>query len=294
MVALVRGSQVVRLVRLGGGKLSVGSLRSAGLDELHAFRLRHGLPFVAAVDIDALPRLWADVQTAVHLDDDLVAQQLAVVRVLQRAVAAQELLVEPRLFGGQPIPPLPVVQATFDRVLPDRRSLVFYLVDRRRIWTSLIAVKRDGDIQLVTTHRAIADEVRFTSIHHDAPRVIEAVTRRYEPVHIGAFLPLSSWHRLIRGDRSAVARAISGRRCVLEPCPPWLLALVGVGVMSEAASHSVRMAGRLLSRTGLLPGTTAERLLSSVTSPLDALGVDPWEALAWGRDWTQRIMPLFR
>jgi hypothetical protein len=57
----------------------------------------------------------------------------------------------------------------------------------------------------------------------------------------------------------------------------------------------VRLAGKLLSSTRLgaklLPGGTeaAERFVQAVSSPLEALGLDPWELLRWSRDWTRRI-----
>jgi hypothetical protein len=266
-------------------------VRALDAASLAAYRKAHQLPFVIAVDVNAWPRIWAEAQAAVRFDDDLTTQLLGMLRVLRAAVERGEIIAEPRLFSAFPLPAPALAQRTFDRVLPDNRSVVFYLVDRRRVWTSQIAVKRAGVIDHVTTHRAIADTVRFEVVSRDAPRVLEVVARRFAEPHLGLFLPLASWHRLVWGDRSAIARAVSSHEAVLDPCPPWLLALVGIGAVTEAATQSAKLASRLLARSGLFP-SQAEKLLQSVGNPLEALGIDPWEAIVWARDWSRRLLPL--
>jgi hypothetical protein len=293
-LVLLRGERILRILSLGGGTLPAEELPSASQEDLRALRRRLGLPFVAALDVEALPGLWAEAQSAVNLEEDFVAQELAMVRVFREALG-RSVRVDPRLFGRIPLPSAALLQKTFNTLLPDGRSLIFYLVEGGRVWTSLIAVKQAGDIVLVTSHAAIADKVRFSSVR-DARAVNQAVAERFAPPHIGLFLPLRTWHELVAGDRSAIARALPGRQAVLDPAPPWLLALVGAGTMAEAATRSVRFAGKLLAASGLgarfLPGGTeaAERLVQTVSNPLEALGLDPWDLLRWSRDWVRRIV----
>jgi hypothetical protein len=293
-LVLCRGDRVLRIARLGGGTMPEGELTSVSADVLRAFRKRHRLPLVVAVDVDALPELWADAQAAVRPGEDYVAQQLAMVRVLRQAIG-QSVHVDPGIAGRLPLPGYAVLQTTFNQLLPDDRSFVFYLVDGGRVWTSLIAAKAGGDVYLVTSHAAVASRVRFSSIRADAPAVVRAVGERFDPVHIGLFLPLRVWHEAIAGDRSAIARALGGRQAVLDPAPSWLMALVGAGAVAEVATRSARLAGMLLSASGLgarlMPGgaAAAERLVQTVTNPLEALGLDPWDLLRWARDWARRL-----
>jgi hypothetical protein len=293
-IVLCRDERVLRIFQLGGGVLPSQELASSRPEDLRAFRKRLGLPFVLAVEIDELPRLFAELQGKVSIDDDYLEQGLAVLPVLRDALG-QSLRLEPRLFPGTlPLPSYSLLRSTWNAILPDGRSLVFYLCDGGRLWTSLILVKRGGEITQIATHAAIADRVRFASIRGDARAVLAAVADRFAPAAIGIFLPLRVWHELVAGDRSAAARALASRQAVLDPAPPWLLALVGVGAMAEAATRSVRLAGRLLGATrlgGLFPGGAgaAEKLLQTVASPLEALGIDPWELLRWSRDWARRI-----
>jgi hypothetical protein len=292
-VVLTRGERIVRIVRLGGGTLAA-DLTSTQQADLRAYRTRHGLPFVAAVDLDQLPAVWAEVQAAVRPEEDYVAQLLAMAHVLREALGRGALRLDPRAFGRVPLPSYALLQATFNQLLPDDRSFSFYLVDGGRIWTSLIAVKREGDLTLVTSHAAIADRVHLSSIRADAPAVVRVISERFAPVHIGVFLPLRTWHELVAGDRSAIARALASRQAVVDPAPSWLKALVGAGAVAEAATRSVRLAGKLLSASGLgarlLGGAAAaERLVQTVSNPLEALGLDPWDLLRWARDWARRI-----
>jgi len=292
-IVLHRQGQVVRILRLGGGTLPVESLAGRPTQQsLRAFRHEHQLPFVAAVDLDLLPRLWSATQASVKLEDDFIAQQLAMLRVFRDALG-KGVLVDPKLLGAVPIPQASLLQMTFDRMLPDGRSFVFYLLDGGAIYTSLIVAKRAGDIELVTTHDAIADRVPHLSSVRDARLVLEAVKERIARPHIGIFLPLGVWHETVDGDRSAIARAMATRRAVLDPAPAWLLAIVGAGIVAEAATRTGRLAGQLLSasRLGaqLFGSKRAERLVQTLSNPLEALGLDPWETLRWGRDWRRRI-----
>jgi hypothetical protein len=293
-LALLRGQQVVRIVRWGGGELPTAELGSTSQEDLRAFRRRHQLPLLAAVDLDALPALWAEAQARVSTGEDYVAQLLAMARVAREALG-KSLHVDPRIIGLMPLPTYALLQTTFNTILPDERSLVFYLVEGGRIWTSLIAAKRGGDLYLVTTHQAVADRAYFSDIRSHAPGVLRAVADRFDPPHVGIFLPLRTWHELVAGDRSAIARALATRTALLDPAPPWLLAVVGAGAVAEAATRSARLAGRLLSGTRLgqrlMPGgaEAAEKLVQTVTNPLEALGLDPWDLLRWARDWARRL-----
>lgn len=88
---------------------------------------------------------------------------------------------------------------------------------------------------------------------------------------------------------AALARAAASRQAVLSPCPTWLLAFVGLGAVSDVAGRSARLAGKLLSKTGLLPN--ADKVLQAI-NPLEVLGADPWEALDFARRWSIRLRAI--
>ncbi|MBW2730863.1 MAG: hypothetical protein JRH20_00635 [Deltaproteobacteria bacterium] len=293
-VVLVEGGAPLRAFMPGGGVVSTDDL-IAPLErrELSRWRERHQYAFVVAIRVEVLPDIIARMQLAVPLGGDLAAQALAALRTLEPAFE-KDILVDPPLLGrGVKLPSVELLQRTFDHVLPDDRSFVLYVLHKGAVWASLIARKRHGDIDLITSHLALASSVRVCSVG-DAARVCTAVTRRFAPPHIAAFISLPSWRRFVGGDRSALAAALAARQAVIDPCPRWLLALIGAGALTEAARRSARLAGKLLSSTSLggLFGSGPEQWVEKMGNPLEALGLDPWELMRWARGWSRRGLPL--
>jgi|GEM_PF-4084958 hypothetical protein len=294
LLVLHRKGAVQRIARLGGGCVEDHGLTTIEKKTLRALRKGQGVPFVVAIELDALPDLWAEVQQAVDLNDDLVAQNLAMLGVFRKALDTS-VHIEPRPLGNLPLPSYDLLRRTFDRLFPDDRSLVFYISEGNRLWTSIIVSKKKGAIQLVTSHKSIANEIPFRSTRQDAPRIVDVVTKRYGKPFLAAFIPLDVWSRFIEGERSAIARALAARTAVLDPAPAWIIALVGAGAVSDAANRSAKLAGKLLSRSpfgGKLIPRGAKKLAETISSPLEALGVDPWEMMNWSRLWMRRLKPL--
>lgn len=292
-LVLLRGGQPRRIVLLGGGELPLTALPGV-VDAAALGRLRkeRGLAFVVALATEALPELAAEIQRQLRPRDDLAAQGLAALRLLQRALG-RDVLVSPRLLGALPLPPYDLLQRTFDRIFPAGRSVLFYVFEGTQLHCSAILRKRGGDIDLVSSQRAFDAELRVRGLA-DLPRLRKLVAERYGEVHICMAVPLSAWRRFVAGDRSALARALASRQAVLDPAPAWLRALIGAGAVSEAATRSARFAGKLLSRSplGSLLGDKPERLVGKIGNPLEALGIDPFEFLRWGRSWSRRSLSL--
>jgi hypothetical protein len=267
-------------------------------DERHLEQLRKesNLSCLVAVQRARLSALLAELQRAVRLDDDLVAQALSALKVLQRSLG-QDVMVTPRLLPKVPLPPFELLQKTFDRMLPDSRCAALYLIDGAAIHCSAIVRKRAGNIDLLTDHGALNElgpPIAVRSVK-DAPVIRRLLTQRLAPPHVCAVMPLTTWARFVSGDRAAIARAMASRQAVLDPCPTWLLALVGAGAVTDAASRSAKLASKLLSRApgGGLFAQRAERMMEQVKSPFDSLGLDPFEAMRWGSGWMRRLRPLF-
>lgn len=291
-LVLLRAGRPRRILLLGGGELPLSALSGTDGAALSRLRKEQGLAFAVALASDALPELTAEIQRQLRPQDDLVAQGLTALRVLQRALG-KDVVVSPRLLGALPLPPYDLLQRTFDRIFPAGRSLLFYVFDGARVYSSVIVRKRGADVDLVSSQRAFDAELRVRGLA-DLPRLRKLVAERYGEVHICLGVPLSAWRRFVAGDRSALARALASRQAVLDPAPAWLRALIGAGAVSEAATRSARFAGKLLSRSplGNLLGDKPEKLVGKIGNPLEALGIDPFEFLRWGRSWSRRSLGL--
>lgn len=300
-LAVLRGGAIVRLARIGGGLIApdaqlAGLAVESGGEQRALRELRHrfDLPFLVGLRSEALAGLVARIDAVVRPTDDLVAQALAGYRALQPALG-RDVFIEPRPLPYVAAPPYELVQRTFDQLVPDGHTIALYVLDGARLWTSLLARKRHGSVDLVTTHQALATGRPVRSVR-DARAIVDLVRRRYGPPHLAAFVTLDTWRRFVDGDRAAIARAMAAKQAVIEPCPAWLLALIGGGAVSEAASRSFKLAGRLLSPLASTPlARRAQQVAKSLAGPLEPLGqLDPQLLLGWGRTWSERLLPLWR
>jgi hypothetical protein len=279
--------------RLGGTlQLPPSELPEVSPAGLRQLRERERLAFVVVVHTEALPGLIGELSAQVNANADPVEIGLNAARTLQRALG-RDVLLSPRLLGALPLPRYELLVRGFDRLLPDGRTTMFYVLDEGRVWTSIILRKRAGEIDLVSSQAALDDHQRVRSLA-DITRVRALVTRRYGPPHICLAVPLSAWRSFVSGDRSALARALATKQALLDPAPTWLHALIGAAAVSDAANRSARLAGKLLSRSplGSLLGGAPEKLAGKLANPLETLGIDPWELMKAGRAWTRRALPL--
>jgi hypothetical protein len=287
MLIVIDRDQVCHAVRADRGAVDLATIEFLGTSPaaLAALRRRLAVDFLAVLEADALSRLLADAEAALRLDTDYASQCVTVLRAARR-LAGAGVWTEPRLLEILPAPPAEALQQTFDLLAPDDTSLVVYLMadDRRRVATSLIARKRAGHIDLVTTHRGVADLVSEASLAVDwraqYKRLLRAVGERFAPPSLGVFTEEATLQRILRGPSDQLARELATRQLILDPAPPWLLGLLGGATVAAAATRSARSLARFLP-------TSARRVASELAhgarevirdhsaNPLALLGFDP-------------------
>jgi hypothetical protein len=241
-----------------------------------------GASAVVVLDRHLLAELSAEIEGALRLDHDGVAQALTVLRALVRR-AGKGVWTDPPLLELLPTPGYEAVQRTFDLLVPDRSALIAYVIedDRSRVHTSIIAEKDGGDIVRAGQHRAIADLVSEVTLARTwsttYKRVLDAVEERFAKPAIGLFLERATLMKIITGPSDTLAREITAKRVVVDPAPAWLLGLLGGAAMAA-------MAGRAASAlASMLPQSTRERASAlahraqQAVNPFALLGFDPIE-----------------
>jgi hypothetical protein len=242
---------------------------------------------VVAVERRLLAELSAEIDGALRLDQDLVAQGLIILRALKRH-AGNGLWTEPSLLELLPAPSYEPLQRTFDLLIPDHSALLAYVIDddRSRVHASVVAVKARGDITRAATHRAIADLVPEPSFARSWDtgyrRVLAAVEQRFAPPSLALFAERATLHRIVTGPSDQLARELSAKRIIIDPAPAWLLGLLGGAAVAA-------MAGRAATAlAGMLPQATRDRasalavrargaMRDSGANPFALLGFDPLE-----------------
>jgi hypothetical protein len=274
----------------GRGAVDPSAITSLEPRGLRAAAKKLDVSAVIAVQTDALSRLTAEIERQLRLDQDLVEQGLVVLRALKR-LSGHGVWSEPHLLELLPAPSFEPLQKTFDLLVPDGTAMVAYVIedDRSRLHASIIARKRDGDIDAAATHAAIDDIIPEAAVARDWPkahrRVLSAVEERFARPSIGLFLERATLMRVITGPSDQLPRELNAKKVVIEPAPAWLLGLLGGATVAAFASRGAR------ALASMLPASTRERaselaaraqsaMRESGAHPFALLGFDPIELWA--------------
>jgi hypothetical protein len=291
-------ARVVKLIVTGRGSLDPAAAPMPGLDgkSLAAWAATLGAAALIVVDRDLVAKLSGEIEGALRLDQDLVAQGLVALRALRR-YAGNGVWTEPPLLELLPTPAFEPLQRTFDLLVPDRSALIAYVIedDRSRVHASIIAVKDGGDIVRAATHRALADIVPEAALARtwDDPakdrgyrRVLAAVEDRFARPSIALFLERATLLRVVTGPTDQLAREINAKRVAIDPAPAWLLGLLGGAAVAAMAGRAATALAQMLpqgarDRASAFATMARDAMKESGAHPFALLGFDPLEL--WSR-----------
>lgn len=288
--------KLAKLVVTGKGSLDPAAAPLPGLDEkaLGGWAQALGVSAVVAVDRGLFAQIVGEIEGALRLDQDLVAQGLVALRALRRH-AGQGVWTWPPLLELLPAPAYEPLQRTFDLLVPDRSALLAYIVedDRSRVHASIIAVKDGGDIVRAATHRAIADLVPEATLartwddkDRGYRRVLDAVDERFAKPSIAIFLERATLMRVVTGPSDQLARELNAKRVAIDPAPAWLLGLLGGAAVAAMAGRAASALAQMLpqsarDRASALASRAKDAMKESGAHPFALLGFDPLEL--WAR-----------
>ncbi len=251
--------------------------------QLESYAKLLGVGAVIVVEKTVIRQLSADIEGALKLDMDGMAQSLVALRALKKH-AGTGIWTEPPLLDLLPAPAAEPIQRTFDLLIPDRSALVAYVIedDRSRVHTSIIAVKEGGDITRVSSHRAIADLVSESTFARDwnsgHKRVLDAIEERFAKPSLALFLERATLMKILTGPNDQLARELNAKHVVIDPAPAWMLGLLGGAAVAAMAGR----AGRALA--AMLPQGTRDRARGLVNRAQDAMkesGAHPFALLGF-------------
>jgi len=291
-IVILEGGKPIKIVVIGRGSVEPASIAWTEPENgLAAVAKALEVAAVIAIERSVMTELARDIESALRLDQDLVAQGLVALRAVKR-YAGKGLWSEPPLLEVLPAPAYEPLQRTFDLLIPDRSSLVVYVIDddRSRIHTSIIAVKQHGDIVRAATHRAIADLVPEAAFARDwqkgYKRVLTAVEDRFGTPSLALFLERASLMKILTGPSDQLPREYNAKTVIIDPIPTWLLGLLGGATVAAMAGRAANaLAGMLPQRTRDAAASIANRardaMKESGAHPFALLGFDPIEL--WSR-----------
>ncbi len=288
-LAILDAGKVIKLVIAGDDKGAIDPDRvpspSLTPKGLAAYATQLDVAAVIAIDRRVIAALSAEIEAALRLDQDLVAQGLVALKALKKH-SGNGVWTEPPLLDLLPAPTIDPIQRTFDLLVADRSSLVAYVIedDRSRIHSSIIAVKQDGDIVRASTHRAIADlvpEVAFARDwrkgHH---RVLEAVEERFAKPSIALFLERATLLGIVTGPPDQLSRDFNAKKVVIDPAPAWMLGLLAGAAVAAMAGRAASVAMRMLPPAARERAQALAERAKEAVNPFSLLGFDPIELWA--------------
>lgn len=295
-LAVLDAGVVIKLVIAGAGArgaIDPASVPLPGLTAkaLAAWTRALGVGAVIAIDRSVISSLSNEIESALRLDQDVVAQGLIALRALKRH-AGTGVWTDPPILELLPAPAFEPLQRTFDLLIPDRSALLAYVIDddRTRIHSSIIAVKEGGNITRAATHRAIADLVPEATFARDWPkghkRLIEAVEERFAKPSLALFLERKTLIDILTGPSDQLARELNAKRVMIDPAPAWLLGLLGGAAVAAMAGRAGKALASMLpqatrDRASALASRARDAMMDSGAHPFAMLGFDPLEL--WAR-----------
>ncbi|MSP63434.1 MAG: hypothetical protein EXR72_24440 [Myxococcales bacterium] len=263
LLLFVEEGVCVKAIRPGIGRVDPAVFRWAGAWSLGRIRREAGAPLAIAVEGDALERIAGAIDSRIRAGDDYVAQLLEAARAL-RAEVGKGVHIDPDLLSVVPIPSYAALQKTWNMLLPDDRSAGLFVFDRGELWTSYLVEKRAGELSRITTHAALGVARPDMRRHKE---LLEAMESRLARPHAAIFATLDAWREIIGPDAGALARQVALRGAIIDPAPPWVIALTGAGAMAGVAQGASRLFGRFVPQ--------AVKDTARSMSPFAALGFDP-------------------
>lgn len=273
------GTAVLRALHTLRGVVATGG-PWAGRETLAALAARCDTRFAVALRRDAAERFFERVGGRCTPDDDAVETTLLALGVLRELIDDGALDVLPTPLRSVPLPPVEVVRATWDRVLPDGHSAVVALFEGPAL-VSGVAVRRRGGV-IDQVHGVESIQAWSGPLGGDFRRdhrvIRAAVERALGPVAVGLFAPEATVVELLRGEAPGRwARALAVRDVMVDPMPPWAAMATGVSALRAAADESRRWA---FSADGWLAKTTRRVIdLAGTVDLQSVLGFDPLSVL---------------
>lgn len=288
-IVFIDDGAVVKAVVRGIGAITPTDIPFTGTsrDEVEALRKALGVGGVAVLETDAISKIYRDMEAHLELGDDIVAQSLTMLRALKKA-NGQGLWLEPHILDLVPAPGYEALQRTFDVLISNDSSMIAYVIDddNASVHASIIAVKRDGHVDVVSTHLGVADQLSERAFARDwrtqYKRLLKVAGDRFARPSVAVFLERETFYRILTGPTDQLARELNARNVIIDPAPAWLLGLLSGATVAAFASRGAKALARVMP-TGArkLAAEWAEGakqvLKDTGASPFALLGFDPIE-----------------
>ncbi len=268
-----------KIVHTKKGRLPPGGPWPTPLAELAA---RHGASFGIAAERHALEEIMERFGARLRRHDDLTAQALTLVAIIQQMTAEGLLERWPRRLHGVPPPTQTVVLRALDSVCPDGKAVMLGLFEEGELHTMAVLRRKGRGFDVLAGPEEVLPHTGPLSgdWRRDDMYLARTVEEIYAPLALGVFAEVGTFRRLQREARPGEwGRAVAIRDVSVSPMPPAIALALGV----DGARFAAERIGRLpaVQRLGPLFTLLRETVGNAAgdTDLANVLGFDPLAAL---------------
>lgn len=278
---------LLKTVVRGKGDVPIAGLTLPDMSDksLAALKTQLGANFLVVLESGIAGEVIGAVEREIDPRASMTEQALVWLRVLKQ-YDGKGLGTSPAILPLLPAPPIDALTKSFDLLIPDKSTLVAYVFenDGSGVFASVIARKRRGEIDLVTTHLALEHELSAKSLARDPARhrerLCQLIADRFDRVAVGVFLDRATFERILIGPPDQLARELNNKKLIIDPAPTWLLGLLGGATMAAVASRGARALAGFLPKSARKMATdfasvAQDTLKERGAHPFALLGFDP-------------------
>jgi len=244
---------------------------------------RHLASGALCLERDALENVMEELGMRLRREDDLTAQWLTLLSLVQAQLNAGRIQMWPQRLRGMPLPSKPMIDRTLDLVCPRGKTMLIGLFDRDELWSSIALRRGARGIDLVLGPDALRGELGLLSgdFRRDHRHLVRAVSERAGPLSLGCFAEYRTFLDLeVDPTPGAWALAVAVRDVVLHPVPAAMAVPIGIDAGRAAFSALREVAARIDPAGVLAPALGAMRDVAFGDRKLeDVLGFNPLELL---------------
>ena len=283
VIAVHDGDELLKLLHSRVGRLRLDDLSPDWPVTAEELARRHHASGAVCLERDALENVMEELGMRLRREDDLTAQWLTLLSLVQAQLNAGRIQMWPQRLRGMPLPGKPMIDRTLDLVCPRGKTMLIGLFDHDELWSSIALRRGARGIDLVLGPDALRGELGLLSgdFRRDHRHLVRAVSERAGPLSLGCFAEYRTFLDLeVDPTPGAWALAIAVRDVVLHPVPAAMALPIGIDAGRAAFSALREVATRIDPAGVLAPALGAMRDVAFGNRKLeDVLGFNPLELL---------------
>lgn len=248
LFVLHRGGVVEKLLHTRLGRLPPGDAFPAQSAERAALMPvlaeKHEASWVFCAERYALEEVMERFGARIRRSDDLTAQALTLVAIIQQMTAEGLLDRWPRRLHGVPPPTPNVIHRSLDALCPDGKSVMLGLFDGDELYVASVLRRKGKGFDVFAGPAEVVGKVGPLSgdWRRDSMYLARTAEETYGPLGFGVFSEVDTFRRLQREAKPGEwGRAVAIRDVSVSPMPPAIALALGV----DGARLAAEKIGRL-------------------------------------------------